>query len=61
MKDLKLRLKQKSDEIAVLKEMVKANSASMKAKDIDISRLTKRINRLEKLVDINKNMEGLGG
>jgi len=41
--------------------MVKANSASMKAKDIDISRLTKRINRLEKLVDINKNMEGLGG
>ena len=60
VKDLKLRLKQKTDEIEVLKEMVKANSASMKAKDIDISRLNKRINRLEKLVEINKNLDGLG-
>lgn len=60
VKDLKLRLKQKTDEIQVLKEMVKANSASMKAKDIDISRLNKRINRLEKLVEINKNLDGLG-
>lgn len=32
----------------------------MKAKDIDISRLNKRIQRLEKLVDINKNMENFG-
>lgn len=43
-----------------MKEMVKANSASMKAKDIDISRLNKRINRLEKLVEINKNLDSLG-
>lgn len=61
VKDLKLRLKEKSREIDVLKEMVKSSSNSMKAKDIDISRLNKRINRLEKLVEINKNLEGLTG
>ena len=41
--------------------MVKSSSNSIKAKDIDISRLNKRINRLEKLVEINKNLDGLSG
>lgn len=59
VKDLKLRLKQKQSEIDVLKDLVKSSSNSIKAKDIDISRLNKRINRLEKLVDINKNLDGL--
>jgi len=39
--------------------MVKSSANSMKAKDLDISRLNKRIQRLEKLVDINKNLDGL--
>jgi len=59
VKDLKLRLKQKHSEIEVLKEMVKSSSNQIKAKDIDISRLNKRVNRLEKLVEINKNLDGL--
>lgn len=57
IKDLKLKIKGKQDEINVLKEMVKSSSQSLKAKDIDINRLTKRNNRLEKLVDINKNLD----
>lgn len=59
VKDLKLRLKQKQSEIDVLKDLVKSSSNTIKAKDIDISRLNKRVNRLEKLVDINKNLDGL--
>lgn len=35
IKDLKLKLKQKANELEVLKEMVKASSNSLKAKDID--------------------------
>ena len=38
--------------------MVKSSSNSLKAKDIDIQRLTKRANRLEKLVEINKGYDG---
>jgi len=58
---LKLKIKEKSNEIAVLKDMVKSSANSMKAKDIDIQRLNKRILRLEKLVEINKNLEGVSG
>lgn len=54
VKDLKIKVKQKQDEIDVLKEMVKSSSNSLKAKDMDISRMNKRIQRLEKLVEINK-------
>ena len=39
--------------------MVKMSTNSIKAKDIDNQRLTKRIQRLEKLVEINKNL-GVG-
>jgi len=41
--------------------MVKSSSNSLKAKDIDISRLNKRIQRLEKLVEINKQLDGAAG
>jgi len=58
IKDLKLKLKQKTNEIDVLKEMVKSTSNSLKAKDVDNQRLNKRIQRLEKLVEVNKNFEG---
>ncbi len=61
MKDLKIKVKEKQNEIEVLKEMVKSSSNSLKAKDMDISRLNKRIARLEKLVEINKNLDGLSG
>jgi hypothetical protein len=37
--------------------MVKSSSNSLKAKDIDIARLTKRVNRLEKLTEINKGYD----
>jgi len=37
--------------------MVKSSSNSLKAKDIDNARLTKRVNRLEKLVEINKGFD----
>jgi hypothetical protein len=36
IKDLKLKVKDKQNEINVLKEMVKSSSNSLKAKDIDI-------------------------
>ena len=36
VKDLKIKVKQKQDEIDVLKEMVKSSSNSLKAKDMDI-------------------------
>ena len=61
MKDLKIKVKQKQDEIDVLKEMVKSSSNSLKAKDQDISRMNKRIQRLEKLVEINKQLDGAAG
>jgi len=41
--------------------MVKSSSNSLKAKDMDISRLNKRIARLEKLVEINKNLDVYSG
>ena len=43
IKDLKLQIKQKQNEIEVLKEMVKASSNSLKTKDLDNQRLNKRI------------------
>lgn len=61
VKDLKIKVKQKQDEIDVLKEMVKSSSNSLKAKDQDISRMNKRIQRLEKLVEINKQLDGAAG
>ena len=61
IKDLKLKIKDKQNEINVLKEMVKSSSQSLKAKDIDIQRLEKRNKRLEKLNEINKNLDGVGG
>lgn len=57
IKDLKLKIKDKQNEINVLKEMVKSSSQSLKAKDIDIQRLEKRNKRLEKLNEINKNLD----
>ena len=58
IKDLKLKLKQKTNEIDVLKEMVKSSSNTLKAKDMDIKRLNKMIARLEKMVELNKNYDG---
>lgn len=40
--------------------MVKSTSGSLKAKDIDNQRLQKRVDRLEKMVEINKNYDGPG-
>lgn len=53
VKDLKMNVKQKQNEIDVLKEMVRASSAQLKAKDNDISHLHERVQILEKLVEIN--------
>jgi chromosome segregation ATPase len=61
VKDLKQKVKEKQNEINVLKEMIKSSSSSLKAKDIDIQRLNKRVQRLEKLVEINKNFDGAQG
>ena len=58
VKDLKTKVKEKQNEINVLKEMIKSSSSSLKAKDIDIQRLNKRNQRLEKLVEINNNLNG---
>ena len=57
LKDLKSKLKEKVNEVEVLKEMVKSSTNSLKAKDIDNQRLNKRVNRLEKLVEVSKNYE----
>lgn len=57
IKDLKLKLKERQNEVEVLKEMVKSSTNSLKAKDLDNQRLSKRIQRLEKLVEINRNFE----
>lgn len=53
---MKMRLHDKGSEIEVLKEMVKSASMQAKAKDIDISRLTRRIQRLEKFSDLSKRL-----
>ena len=46
VKDLKNQLKERSAEVEVLKEMVKSSNMQTKTKDIDIQRLTKRLNRI---------------
>ena len=45
MKDLKGKIKEKNAEIEVLKEMVKSANMQVKAKDVDLDRLKKRMNR----------------
>jgi hypothetical protein len=40
--------------------MVKSATKQAKAKDIDIQRLTKKIQRLEKLTDMSKGMMQMG-
>ena len=47
-------MKEQGEEVEVLKEMVRSANKTAKAKDIDISRLSKKIQRLEKLHDMNK-------
>jgi archaellum component FlaC len=39
--------------------MIESQTKSIKAKDIDINRLTKRVQRLEKMVEVNKNMDAI--
>ncbi|CDW85506.1 UNKNOWN [Stylonychia lemnae] len=56
MRDLKTKLKDKLNEIEVLKEMVKSANKQAKAKDIDIQRLNKRIQRLEKMNELGKGI-----
>lgn len=41
--------------------MVKISSNSLKVKDLDMARINKRCQRLEKLVEINKNYDKTGG
>lgn len=48
LKDLKAKIKDKNAEIEVLKEMVKSANMQSKSKDIDVSRLQKKINRLQR-------------
>ena len=48
LKDLKAKLKDRNQEIEVLKEMVRSANRQAKSKDIDIARLSKKIQRLEK-------------
>jgi len=43
IKDLKLKLKEKEGELQAMKDMLKMSTNSVKAKDIDNQRLTKRI------------------
>jgi hypothetical protein len=40
--------------------MVRSANTHSKAKEIDVMRLTKKIQRLEKLVDMNKGLIGGG-
>lgn len=56
LRDLKQKLKDKLNEIEVLKEMVKSANKTAKAKDIDIQRLSKRIQRLEKMNELGKGI-----
>ena len=58
---MKQRLKDKLTEVEVLKEMVKSANKQAKAKDIDIQRLMKKVQRLEKFNEINKGMGNGGG
>lgn len=62
LRDLKNKLKDKLNEIEVLKEMVKSSNKQAKAKDIDIQRLMKRIQRLEKMTELGKGIiqDGVG-
>ena len=60
MKDYKQKIKAKIDEITVLKEMVKISSNSLKVKDLDLARINKKCQRLEKLAEINKNYDKTG-
>lgn len=39
--------------------MVRASSIQLKTKDIDIQKLNKRNQRLEKLIEVQKGIEGL--
>lgn len=48
LKDMKAKIKDKNAEIEVLKEMVKSANMQSKSKDIDVNRLQKKINRLER-------------
>ena len=41
--------------------MVKISSNSLKVKDLNMARINKRCQRLEKLVEINKNYDKTGG
>ncbi len=45
---MRAKIKDKNAEIEVLKEMVKSANMQAKSKDIDVSRLQKKINRLQK-------------
>jgi hypothetical protein len=60
LRDLKIKLKDKGQEIDVLKEMVRSANTHSKAKEIDVTRLTKKIQRLEKLIESNKGLIGGG-
>mmetsp|Transcript_17993 Transcript_17993/g.30632 ORF Transcript_17993/g.30632 Transcript_17993/m.30632 type:complete len:226 (-) Transcript_17993:145-822(-) len=57
IKDLKMELRQRNTEVATLKDMLKSQTSSLKAKDIDISRLNKRLQKMERLSEVNKNLE----
>ena len=48
LKDLKTKLREKDAEIDVLKEMVKSSNISAKAKETDLSRLQKKLERYER-------------
>lgn len=48
LKDLKAKLKEKDAEIEVLKEMVKSSNIQAKAKETDLSRLQKKLDRYER-------------
>lgn len=56
LRDLKLKLKDKLQEVEVLKEMVRSANKQAKAKDIDIQRLLKRVQRLEKLTELGRGL-----
>lgn len=43
MKDLKRKIREKDAEIEVLKEMVKSSNIQAKAKETDLTRLTKKL------------------
>lgn len=53
---MKVKIKDQQNEVEVLKEMVKSATKQAKAKDIDIQRLTKKMQRLEKLAEVSKGM-----